>query len=190
MTPLLSTAGLIFVAEMADKTQLLALAFAARHKASQVAAGVALATAFLGMVAVGFGEALIRLVPVPTLKVVAGSAFLAVAAWTLLASGRDSEAVDAHTGRWPVFAVVAAAFFLAEIGDKTQLAAVALAARFSSPIMVWVGFMVGMLAADMLGLAVGRALGPRLPRRLLAVGSALLFALFGALTLVEAWLRP
>lgn len=190
-----TTMSLILIAEIADKTQLVALALAARYRLSQVVVGIVLAVMALGLVAVLLGEAVTKLVPMAALKGLAGLAFFAFAAWALLSKEpkqkkRNSEksAAVSAARKAPTFAfaAVAAAFFLAEFGDKTQLAAVVLAARYASPAAVWAGFVSGMVLADALGLAIGRVLGARMPGRALAVSSAVVFTLFGLVSLFDA----
>ena len=87
---------------------------------------------------------------------------------------------------WRTAGIVFSTVFLAELGDKTQLAAVALAADYRAPIAVWAGFTLGMAAADGIGIGLGRAFGSRLPYRALKISSGVVFALFGVLTLAEA----
>ena len=199
MLPFLGAAalalGAIFVAEFGDKSQLLVLAFATRHSAMPVIVGIVVAAALVQGVSVAIGAALGAALPETLITVVAGVAFLAVAAWTLWDRGdADEEAeIAAETreaerrGRpWYALAtVVAVTFLVGELGDKTMLATFALAARQDS-IATWVGATGGMVAANLVAVAVGRQLGARLEPRVIRMGSAALFGLAGILVLASA----
>ena len=199
MLPFLGAAalalGAIFVAEFGDKSQLLVLAFATRHSAMPVIVGIVVAAALVQGVSVAIGAALGAALPETLIAVVAGVAFLAVAAWTLWDRGDEdeeaeiaAEARDAERRGRPWYAlatVVAATFFVGELGDKTMLATFALAAR-QDPIATWVGATGGMVAANLVAVAVGRQLGARLEPRVIRIGSAALFALAGVLVLASA----
>ena len=184
----------IFVAEFGDKSQLLVLAFATRHAAGPVIAGVVLAAAVIQGVSVAVGAAVGAALPEEAVAVVAGLAFLVVAAWTLLGSEDDHDAASETApgqgrGRRAAFAVVAlsvaGAFILGELGDKTMLATFALAAS-QGPIATWVGSTLGEVSANLVAVVVGRQLGDRLPIRAVRIGSAGLFAAVGAIILLGA----
>ena len=199
MLPFLGAAalalGAIFVAEFGDKSQLLVLAFATRHWAMPVIVGIVVAAALVQGVSVAIGAALGAALPETLITVVAGLAFLGVAAWTLWDRGDEdeeaefaAEARDAERRRRPWYAlaaVVAATFLVGELGDKTMLATFALAAR-QDPVATWVGATSGMVAANLVAVAVGRQLGARLEPRVIRIGSAALFALAGILVLASA----
>ena len=187
--------GAIFVAEFGDKSQLLVLAFATRHAALPVTVGIVVAAALVQGLSVAVGAALGATMPETLIAVVAGVAFLAVAAWTLRDGGDEAEeaavvdeareAEKAHRPWYALAAVVAGTFVIGELGDKTMLATFALAAR-QDPLATWVGASVGMVAANLVAVAVGRQLGARLSPRVIRIGSALLFALAGGLVLLGA----
>jgi putative Ca2+/H+ antiporter (TMEM165/GDT1 family) len=188
-------AGAIFVAEFGDKSQLLVLAFATRHAALPVTIGIVVAAALVQGLSVAVGAALGATMPETLIGVVAGAAFLAVAAWTLWDRGDEEEeavvveevhGADAQPRPWfALAAVVAGTFVIGEIGDKTMLATFALAAR-QDPLGTWVGATAGMVAANLVAVVVGRQLGTRLSPRVIRVGSSLLFALAGVLVLLGA----
>lgn len=187
--------GAIFVAEFGDKSQLLVLAFATRYPAGPVVAGVVLAAAVIQGVSVAVGAAVGAALPEQLVAVVAGVAFLAVAAWTLRGDDDDAPpelAADARRGRRGmavgVALMVAGAFILGELGDKTMLATFALAAS-QGPLATWIGSTAGEVAADLVAVVVGRQLGDRLSPRLVRIGSAALFALAGIVVLIGALLR-
>ncbi len=188
MDALLLSFGVIFVAELGDKSQLMALAFAARYPALPVLLGVTLATAVVHALSVVAGALLGASMPTHAIEVVAGLAFIGFGLWTLrgdtLSAGEAARAQRTHRS-----AVVAAsmAFFLAELGDKTMLATVTLAAT-ESAWGVWAGSTLGMVAADALAIVVGHQLGARLPERMIRTGAALAFFVFGAI-LIAAGVR-
>lgn len=185
--------GVVFLAELGDKSQLMTLAFAARERWTTVLLGLFLAVGSLNLLAVTVGAVVADRLPTPTISVVAGLAFLGFAAWTLLGDDEDTDdaadgAIDTDgarsSGERPAVLRVAGAFFVAELGDKTQLATVTLAAQRSA-VAVWVGATAAILAANVVALVVGRWLHRRLPAHLLRYGAAALFALFGAWMIVD-----
>lgn len=180
-------AGAIFVAEFGDKSQLLVLAFATRHAALPVIAGITVAAATIQGVSVAVGAAVGAILPETLIGVVAGLAFLGVAAWTLRGDDHghqegDDQAAQATRRRTGLglAALVATTFMIGELGDKTMLATFALAAR-QDPVATWIGATGGMVAANLVAVAVGRQLGARLSPRLVRIGSAILFAAGGLL---------
>ncbi len=184
--------GAIFIAEFGDKSQLLVLAFATRHAAVPVIAGILVAAATVQGLSVAVGAALGAALPETLIGVVAGVAFLSVAVWTLRDSD-DEDEEEAHLANDPrrerpavvLAAVVAGTFIVGEIGDKTMLATFALAAR-QDPIATWIGATTGMVAANVVAVVVGRQLGARLSPTAIRIGSATLFAIAGILVLAGA----
>ncbi len=185
MSAFLISFGIIFVAELGDKSQLMALTFAARYKARTILVAITAATAVVHLASVAIGAVLGLALPTKPINVIAGLAFLAFAAWTLRGDklGEDDETRAARSSR-SVFFTVAGAFFLAELGDKTMLATVTLATDHGV-VGTWAGSTIGMVAADGLAIVVGQQLGARLPERVIKVGAALTFVVFGVLLLVE-----
>ena len=177
--------GVIFVAELGDKSQLMALAFATRHPTVPVLIGITVATSVVHAVSVAVGFGLGSAVPARAVSIAAGIAFLGFGAWTLRGDSltEDEGARVSRGARSAVFAA-SVAFFLAELGDKTMLATITLAAQHSW-FGTWLGSTLGMVAADALAIAVGRALGRRLPERAIRYGAATLFVIFGGWLLVE-----
>src|SRR4051812_21159369 len=186
MHALLLSFGVIFVAELGDKSQLMALAFAARYRALPVLAGITVATAVVHAVSVLVGVTVGSALPTRAISIVAGVAFLGFGAWTLRGD-KLSEEEAAKADRSNRSAVVAAsvAFFLAELGDKTMLATITLATT-EGALGTWAGSTLGMVAADALAIVVGGALGSRLPERAIKIGAALAFFVFGAILIVSA----
>jgi putative Ca2+/H+ antiporter (TMEM165/GDT1 family) len=177
--------GVIFVAELGDKSQLMALAFAARYRALPVLVGITIATAVVHAISVGVGALLGAAMPTSAINVVAGVAFLGFAAWTLRGDelSEDEEARAARRGRNAVVAA-SGAFFLAELGDKTMLATITLAST-EGLVGTWAGSTLGMVAADAMAIGVGKLLGTRLPENVIRIGAAVLFVVFGIVLIVE-----
>ncbi|GAA4101205.1 TMEM165/GDT1 family protein [Nonomuraea soli] len=176
----------IFVAELGDKSQLMALTFATRFKAWPVIAGITIATTVvhLGSVAIGglIGDAL----PTKAINIVAAVAFFGFALWTLRGDElTDEESQKASRTTRNAIIAVTVAFFLSELGDKTMLATITLATQHDW-VGTWIGSTVGMVAADALAIVVGRMLGKHLPEKIIRYGAAASFAVFGAILLFEA----
>lgn len=182
MGELLAALGLVFLAELGDKTQLVALGFGARHRLGPVLAGVAIAYAACNLVSVVVGGLLGATLPTRAIGIGGGLLFLGFAAWNWF-GGHDDEAGEADAGTGArsaasIVASVAGAMFVAELGDKTMLATATLAAK-GHPVLVWIGATVGIILSGAVGVLVGRSAGARLPERAIRVGSTLLFAAFG-----------
>jgi putative Ca2+/H+ antiporter (TMEM165/GDT1 family) len=178
--------GAIFAAEMGDKSQLMALAFATRFRAGSILIGITIATALVHAVSVGIGAILQLSLPTRAISIAAGLLFFGFGVWTLRGDTltRADEERAARAGGGSAVATASAAFFLAELGDKTMLATITLATTYA-PLGVWIGSTLGMVAADALAIVVGRVLGTRLPERAVRIGAAVLFFLFGLGLLVE-----
>jgi putative Ca2+/H+ antiporter (TMEM165/GDT1 family) len=182
---LLLSFGVIFVAELGDKSQLMALAFAARYKAIHVLIGITVATAVVHAVSVGIGAVVGASIPTHTISIIAGVAFLGFAAWTLRGDTLDEdEAVKAERSAGSAIVAASAAFFLAELGDKTMLATVTLATT-EGAVGTWAGSTLGMVAADALAIVVGQQLGSRMPERAVRIGATVAFVVFGLLLIAE-----
>jgi Ca2+/H+ antiporter, TMEM165/GDT1 family len=180
---LLAALGLVFVAELGDKTQLVALGFGARHRLVPVLTGVVIAYMATNLLSVVVGGLLGATLPTRAIGLAGGVLFLGFAAWTL-ARGDGEEGDEAvRTGDRSVVLSVATAMFVAELGDKTMLATATLAAQ-GNPVLVWVGATIGIILAGALGVLLGRWFGARLPERATRIGSAVLFAVFGVVLLV------
>ncbi|MCL5960791.1 MAG: TMEM165/GDT1 family protein [Chloroflexi bacterium] len=170
---------------MGDKTQLVSLAFATRFRAPTVLAGILVATLAVHLGSVAIGEALGLAMPTMWIKIGAGLAFVAFGAWTLRGDKLDDGAEEKRD-RFGPFATVAFTFFLAELGDKTQLATVTLASEYRAFVPVWIGSTLGMVIADGLAILIGIIIGKNLPERLIRIGAAVVFIGAGIATLVEA----
>jgi putative Ca2+/H+ antiporter (TMEM165/GDT1 family) len=186
LTALVISFAVIFVAELGDKSQLMAMTFATRFKPWPVLIGITIATAVVHLVSVGIGYGLGAALPTAWISLVAGVAFLAFGAWTLRGDSltEDEQAKAERTNSSAILAV-GGAFFLAELGDKTMLATITLATQHGW-FGTWVGSTIGMVAADALAIWVGRMLGKRLPEKVIKYGAATLFAIFGVWLIIEA----
>jgi len=168
---------LIFVAEMGDKTQILAMAFATRFPVGKVLMGIGLGAFLNHGLAVALGSYLSRVVPINTVQMIAGAAFVGFALWTLKPEKEEEEEEQGlHFG--PV-ATVALAFFLGELGDKTQLTAITLAADAKYPLMILAGTVSGMIATGALGIIIGKKLGDKIPELGIKILAASIFMFFG-----------
>jgi putative Ca2+/H+ antiporter (TMEM165/GDT1 family) len=179
--------AVIFVAELGDKSQLMALTFATRFRLWPVLIGITAATALVHLVSVGIGYGLGAALPTAWITLVAAVAFLAFGAWTLRGDRlTDDEKGKAEQTSGSAVLAVGGAFFLAELGDKTMLATITLATQHGW-LGTWVGSTLGMVVADALAILVGRLLGRHLPDKAIKFGAAALFAVFGVWLLVEAF---
>ena len=178
--------GVIFVAELGDKSQLMALTFATRFKAIPVLIGITIATSVTHLVSVAVGVGLGASLPTGWISLVAAVAFIGFGAWTLRGDSlTDDEERKAKRAGGSAVVAASVAFFLAELGDKTMLATITLATQYNW-FGVWLGSTLGMVAADAMAIVVGRKLGQRLPERVISIGAALMFFVFGAWLFVEA----
>ncbi|WP_432825334.1 TMEM165/GDT1 family protein [Dactylosporangium sp. CA-092794] len=178
--------GVIFVAELGDKSQLMALTFATRFRMMPVLIGITVATAVVHLVSVAVGYGLGAALPTGWISLVAALAFVAFGFWTLRGDTlTDDERTKAERTTRSAIVAVAVSFFLAELGDKTMLATITLATQHGW-LGTWIGSTVGMVAADALAIVVGRQLGRHLPERAVRYGAAALFFVFGAWLLVES----
>jgi putative Ca2+/H+ antiporter (TMEM165/GDT1 family) len=174
--------GVVFVAELGDKTQLLALNFGARHPLRLVALGLTLGYAAAGAIAALVGGLLGAALPDRALAIGGGIVFLVFAVVAL----REKPPEDARIVRTSsVIATIAITIAVAEFGDKTQIATATLAAR-GHPVATWLGATGGEVAAGVIGAVAGSTFGKRLRPQVLRYASAALFAAFGVVMLVSA----
>jgi putative Ca2+/H+ antiporter (TMEM165/GDT1 family) len=186
MTSILASLAFVFLAEMGDKTQLLAMAFATRFRWQVVLWGVFVATAMNHLLAVYVGNYLTTVMPLAYIKIAAALSFIFFGLWTLRGDKLENEYKKFNFGP---FWTVAIAFFLAEMGDKTQLATVALAAEYRTIVPVWFGTTTGMVLADAVGIIVGIVLHKKIPEKQVKWFAALVFIASGLWGLYEAVLK-
>jgi putative Ca2+/H+ antiporter (TMEM165/GDT1 family) len=189
MTAFLASLAFVTLAEMGDKTQLLAMAFATRYPAATVLQAIFVATVLNHALAVAAGRLLTTVVPLDVISLVAAVSFILFGLWTI--RGDTLEGEDKAASPYGPFLTVAIAFFLAELGDKTQLATISLAVKYSNPLWVLLGTTAGMLVADSIGIVLGIVVGARLPDaliRLVSAGVFICFGLAGAAAVLHGWL--
>jgi Ca2+/H+ antiporter, TMEM165/GDT1 family len=177
--------GVILIAELGDKSQLMALAFATRYKPLTVLVAVTIATLIVHAGSVLLGSAVALALPTGVINIVAGLAFFGFALWTLRGDvlGEREAGRAQRGGRWALV-TIGTAFFLAELGDKTMLATITLATT-EEPIGTWLGSTAGMVAADAIAIGVGALLGAKLPEKAIRIVAAALFVLFGVILVAE-----
>ena len=162
MEAILVAIGAVALAEMGDKTQLLAFLLASRFKKpTPIILGILVATIFNHSLA------------------------SAMAAWILIPDKGDDDALKNHSMRFGVFGVTFITFFLAEMGDKTQIATVALTVKYAAPVLVVIGTTIGILIADVPAVWIGDKLAQKVPVKLVRIASAVLFAAIGILAAFE-----
>ena len=186
MESLLVPVGVVALAEMGDKTQLLAFVLAARFKKPwPIVWGILLATALNHGLAGALGAWLVDALDADVLRRALGLSFLAMAVWVLIPDKLDASP-GAVVTKLGVFSTTLAAFFLAEMGDKTQVATVALAAHYAAPLSVVIGTTVGMLLANVPVVFIGDRLAQKLPMKWLRVIASGIFLAMGLATLLGA----
>jgi len=183
MEAFLVSTGVVALAEVGDKTQLLALLLAARFKKPvPIIFGILFATLLNHGLAGAVGGWVTANVEAGTLKWILGMSFLAMAVWVLIPDKLEESDVS-FASKLGIFGTTFVAFFLAEMGDKTQIATVAMAAHYSSVLWVVIGTTLGMLIANIPAVLLGDKLTRKIPIRWVHVGAAILFALLGVITL-------
>ena len=183
---LLLSFGVIFIAEMGDKSQLMALAFATRFRTLPVLVAITLATGVVHLLSVALGGFVGNALPTRTIGVISGLAFLAFAVWTYRGDKlTDEDEESTHISSRHIIMAVGTVFFMAELGDKTMLATVTLATK-DDLFGTWAGSTAGMVVADAIAIWVGKKLGERLPENGIRIGASLAFLGFGIWMLVDA----
>jgi putative Ca2+/H+ antiporter (TMEM165/GDT1 family) len=178
----------VALAEIGDKTQLLALLLVSRYrKPLPIAAGILLATLLNHALAAWGGTLLAGLLQGPWLRWIVGVSFVAMAAWTLIPDTLDGER-NSRFDRHGAFVATAISFFLVEIGDKTQIATVALAAKYHAVVAVTAGTTLGMMLANLPVLWLGNVAAGKLPLKWIRIAAAILFLAMGVLALVYSGL--
>lgn len=167
----------VVLAEMGDKTQLLAMAFATKYRAGKVLFAVFIATLLNHTLAVAAGHLLSAVLPMNIISVAAALSFIGFGLWTI--RGDRLEGEDKKESKYGPIITVGIAFFLAEMGDKTQLATVSLAVEYNNAFAVLMGTTAGMVVADTFGIIIGIVLGKHLPEKIIKWFSAIIFILFG-----------
>lgn len=172
----------IFVAEMGDKTQIIAMTFATQYKATKVLIGVMIGVALNHGLAIILGAYLSNVIPLNTVQIVAGGLFILFGLWALKEDKDDEEESKRKVSFGPIV-TVALAFFIGELGDKTQLTAMTLATDATYPLFILFGTILGMIATSGLGIFVGSKIGDKIPEFTLKIVSSSVFIFFGVLKL-------
>ena len=184
MEALLISTGVVALAEIGDKTQLLAFILAARFKKPYpIIAGILCATIINHGLAGALGAWITTVISPQTLRWILGVSFIGMAIWTLIPDKIEEEQTQIAK-KWGVFGATLITFFLAEMGDKTQIATVALAANYAAPVMVVIGTTLGMMIADVPAVFVANKFADKIPMKLVHSIAAGIFALLGVLTLL------
>ena len=173
--------GFIFIAEMGDKSQILAMAFATKYDVKKVLLGIFLGAFLNHAIAVSLGSLFSHVIPVNTISIIAGFAFILFALWSLKLNN-DDDSIKKKTKYGPVI-TVALAFFIGELGDKTQLAAITLSASSQYPLYILIGTVSGMFVTGALAIYVGIKLGSKIPDFFMKLGAASIFFVFGFIKL-------
>ena len=182
---MLVSTGIVSLAEIGDKTQLLAFILAAKYRKSlPIILGILVATLANHALAGALGTWITSLIEPRTLRWILGVGFIAMALWTLVPDKFDAE--DAQLAQFGIFGTTLIAFFLAEMGDKTQIATVALAAQYHAFYAVVIGITLGMMIANVFAVIVGERLAYRMPVKWVHRIAAAIFAILGIATLLGA----
>uniref|UniRef100_Q47DU6 GDT1 family protein n=1 Tax=Dechloromonas aromatica (strain RCB) TaxID=159087 RepID=Q47DU6_DECAR len=185
MEAFLISTGIVALAEIGDKTQLLAFILAAKfRKPVPIVLGILVATLANHGFAGAVGSWITTLMGPEILRWVLGVSFIAMAGWTLIPDKFDEE--DAKLARFGVFTTTLIAFFLAEMGDKTQVATIALAAQYQSLVAVVAGTTLGMMVANVPAVIMGDKIADKMPVKLVHRIAAAIFAILGVATLLGA----
>ncbi|MEI8286111.1 MAG: TMEM165/GDT1 family protein [Actinomycetes bacterium] len=179
--------GVIFAAELGDKSQLMALSFATRFKVWPLVTAITLATGLVHLFSVAIGGLIGNAMPTKAINIVSAVVFLFFAAWTLRGDElSDEDEESTHLSSRHVVLSVGTVFFLSELGDKTMLATITLATD-NGLVGTWLGSTVGMVVADAMAIVVGKALGDRLPEKAIRFGSSIAFLIFAIVMFIDAF---
>jgi len=185
MESLLISTGVVALAEIGDKTQLLAFILAARFKKPvPIILGIFCATIINHGMAGALGAWITTVVSPETMRWILGISFIGMAIWTMIHDKIEEEETQVAK-KWGVFGATLITFFLAEMGDKTQIATVALAAHYAAPLMVVIGTTLGMLIADVPAVFIANKFAEKIPMKLVHSIAASIFLVMGLLTLFK-----
>lgn len=179
---LLRAFGFIFLAEMGDKTQILAMTFATKYKVRQVVLGIFIGSLLNHALAIILGANLHHIIPINTLSIIAGFSFIGFGLWSFLFD--DSKEEDKESKKGPVI-TVALAFFIGELGDKTQLTATILSTEAQYPVFILMGTVLGMVVTGLIGIYVGIKLGSKIDDFIIKIGAGFIFVSVGYIKLFE-----
>ena len=169
---------MVFIAELGDKTQLVAMAFAAKYNAWKVVLGVFAAVSVLNFIAVILGSYITSVIPLNIIRIVAAAVFIVFGLFNLV---DKNEEEDSKNFKYGIILTIALTFFIGELGDKTQLMTITLAAQYNSPYAVFFGSTLGMLACDSLGIIIGSTIFKKIPKRAVKLIASCIFLFFGSM---------
>jgi len=175
---------LIFIAEMGDKTQILAMAFATKYPVKKVLIGIFIGSFLNHGLAALLGSYISKFIPINTVQIIAGFAFVGFSLWTLKSEGEEEESDKQKNNFGPII-TVAMAFFIGELGDKTQLTVITLSTAAAYPIAILVGAVIGMIVTGGLGIIVGKKLGDKIPEFTIKLIASAIFMFFGVTKLYQ-----
>lgn len=185
MEAFLASFLVVFLAELGDKTQFIVMAFTAKYRWQSVFAGMTLGILVVHSLAVAVGSLAGQLIPVHLMTIIASCLFIGFGVWTLRGDDEEEEE-NVHPSRFGPLLTVAMTFIVGEMGDKTQFAAMTMAAQYESWLMVLAGAVVGMVLADSLGILAGAFLHHKLPAKKMRYLSAGIFLFFGVVGLLQS----
>jgi len=169
--------GFIFIAEMGDKSQILAIAFATKYDVKKVLLGIFLGAFLNHAIAVFLGNLFSHIIPIDSISIIAGLSFIIFAIWSLKLS--DDEGTNKKKTKYGPVITVASAFFIGELGDKTQFAAITLSASSEYPLYILIGTVSGMLVTGAIAIYIGIKLGSKIPDFFMKLGASIIFFVFG-----------
>lgn len=179
LLPLISSFGIIALAELGDKTQITVMCLSANKRARTVFIGAVLAFVLVDGISALVGGTIAAFIPTRWIGIGAGVAFLVFGVYSIFSKSEEVKVDDRSSSMVHSFSLIA----LMEVGDKTQLSAIALAAEFDAPLMVFVGVMLALALLTAIGIAVGTVISRFVPMRYVKVGSSIVFIVFGILFL-------
>lgn len=183
LTPLIASFLLAAVAELGDKTQLAVITLSSRSNALLVFTGAMLAFMVVAGIGVAIGDALTLVIPIPVIRIVSALLFLAYGIYAILLRNSEErfEKINTSCTILSAFSMIT----LMELGDKTQLAVIALAAEYSIPILVYAGVIIAFTLVTWLGVLIGRTIIRLIPLKYVKLGSGIVFLLFGIISLLS-----
>ncbi|OPJ55367.1 TMEM165/GDT1 family protein [Alkalithermobacter paradoxus] len=183
MRELITSFSLVALAEMGDKTQLLALAFASKFPPMSVLIGIFVGSFINHGIAIAIGSYISRIIPIDAIQIIASILFIFFGLWSLKIDNEDEEDEENTKSNYGPIVTVALAFFIGELGDKTQLTAMTLGANSSFPILVLIGTVCAMVFTGGLGIVAGKVLGKKIPEVTMKIIAAFVFLFFGSVGL-------
>ena len=184
----------IFLAELGDKTQLITISFASKYPRMPVFLGVFLAMSIVTIIGVVVGAVLVSIIPIQVVKVLSGLIFIVFGVWTLVSKEEELEEEegqirsngDQEPRKDKVLSTAFIMTSLAEFGDKTQFAVIALTAQYGAPIFVYIGAVLAFALIVGIGVVLGKKMSEKVSSRWIEIGSGVLFIVIGILFIVEA----